>query len=114
MQGSTSPRNALRARRGRTRAGVGLALTWTALTRATSARACPKCAEGIAARAEVWSADFGFHLFAMLLPLCIIALVAYALERLASRRPPALDALPAAEVPRTCQRLHAGRNRHEG
>lgn len=97
MRSSRSSWNELRSIGGHARLCAGVAAAWVALGEAAPARACPKCAEGVAARAEVWGMDFGFHLFAMLLPLCVIAMIAFAFEKLASGRQPAH--VPALDAP---------------
>jgi hypothetical protein len=43
--------------------------------------ACPRCAEGVAARKEVIEEDFAAHLLAVLLPFLLVL----AVSRLASR-----------------------------
>jgi hypothetical protein len=47
----------------------------------SSADACPSCATGRQARSEVWNDDFGFHLFAALLPYLLIGAICIYAER---------------------------------
>ncbi len=49
---------------------------------AAPAAACPRCAEGITARSEVWNSGFGFNLLVTVMPFLIIGVVSFAAERI--------------------------------
>jgi hypothetical protein len=48
---------------------------------ASLTEACPDCELGLRAREQLWQQDFSSHLFALLLPLAIVALTAVGLGR---------------------------------
>jgi hypothetical protein len=57
-----------------------------AVTVARPALACPSCAAGIEARAELWSRDFALHLLAALVPFLIVGLACVYAERIGRQR----------------------------
>jgi hypothetical protein len=42
---------------------------------------CPDCELGVRAREQLWQQDFSSHLLALLLPMALVALMAFGLGR---------------------------------
>ena len=59
----------------------------SAILSAATARACPDCSIGRAARADVWSHDFGANLAIALAPFVVMVLVSAWAERLGTSTP---------------------------
>jgi hypothetical protein len=62
-------------------------------------RACPKCAAGRDARAQIWTDDFGINLFLALVPFLIVGAVSARANRIGkAEMPPRLPAPTTAET----------------
>jgi hypothetical protein len=59
---------------------IALALLLAASLSALPAHACPDCAVGKQARAELWNDDFTYNLVVALLPFLVVGLVSYQLN----------------------------------
>jgi hypothetical protein len=67
-----------------------------AIMAAQPAYACPSCATGVQARAEVWDDEFEWNLFTALIPFLVIGAICLRAERV---RRPALHTTSEAIAP---------------